>query len=309
MSETTTPAAGGENSEASLFDDIGQELEAEGNIVPRTEAEDDPEDNPDPEQEQEDDSEKITLKVNGKSVQKTMKEVIELAQKYSATEMKLETAKKEITEARAIKEKYTTQSGAIKDLLDVMKNGNIDMIHDFVDQRLGASQAWNKGVIDYVLKLWEQSKYTPEQKEAHENKKQLARMQQEHEERVKADAERAQQYQINQWTQHLDVEVPKALKEIGLPDSEFVRGHVLSTWRAALERGQTPTALAVANYVKSQLEASKLNYQGQPSRIAAMPSQPRPKATAESVSRRNGTAQPKETGYSSWDDWIRTRGK
>lgn len=304
MSDTTSAAnPGGEGSDATMFDEIGQQLQDEGNIVPGIE---NPEDDPDA-AEEDDGAERIALKVNGKTVHKTQKEIIELAQKYSATEMKLETAKKEITEAREIKERYTRQSDAVKELLQTMKLGNIDMIHDFVDERLGASAAFNKGVVDYVVKLYEQSKYTPEQKEAHENKKQLAKMRSEHEQRTKQDAERAQQYQINQWTQHLDTEVPKALKEIGLPDSEFIRGHIISTWRAALERGQQPTAIAVANYVKGQLEASKVSFGGQPQRLPAMPAQTRPRATAESVGRK--TNPQKETGYGSWDEWIKTRGR
>lgn len=298
-----------QSSEESAFDQIGKQVGADEEQDGFAPNDDNPDDDPDGSQDDEDDGEeKIALKVNGKTVHKTQKEVVELAQKYEATSMKLETAKKEITEAREMKAKYTSQSDAIKQLLNVMQNGDINTIHEFVDERLNGSQAFNKGVIEYVLQLWEHSKMSPEQKEAMENKKQLTKLRAQHEQQQKTEAQRAHEYEVNQWSQHINVEVPKALKEIGLPDSEFIRSQIISTWRAAMERGQTPTALAVANYVKSQLDASKLNYGGNPTKVAPMPVQTRPKATVESVGRKmNGKAQ--ETGYADWDTWKANRGR
>ena len=290
------------------LDELAKGLEQEGLISERSDDDqpepENPDDNPDAE---EDDSEKIALRVNGKTIQKTMKEVIDLAQKYEATSMKLDTAKKEITDARAVKQKYTEQSDAIKQLMQVMQKGDVDTMHDFVAEQLNASEAFNKGVIQYVLKLWEHSKMSPEQREGVENKKLLAKMRQAEEQRSKQDADRAFEYKINQWTQHIEAEVPKALKEVGLPDSEFIRGHIISTWRAALERGQNPTASAVAAHVKGQLEASKLLSGNQPTKVAPMPAQ-RPRATNESVGRTKA-APTQETGYGSWDEWVKTRGR
>lgn len=310
MSETISapaPAEGAAEAPISGFDEIAKQLEADG--IPPSNMSDEPDDNPDDDPDtadaEEDDGEKITLKVNGKNVQKSMKEVIELAQKYSATEMKLETAKKEITEARAVKEKYQTQSDAIKQLLTVMQKGDVETIHDFVAERLNASEQFNKGVIEYVLRLWEHSKMSPEQKEAHENKKLLTKLRQEQENQKKADADRAHDYAVNQWTQHLDTEIPKALKEIGLPDSEFVRSHIIQTWSAALNNGQNPTALAVANYVKGQLEAAKINF----GKADAVPTSTRPRATPEAVKRKSNGGREEPTGYKGWDEWRATRGR
>src|ERR1700733_3765280 len=192
VSTNTNVGVEGAAPPGSGLDELAQGLEQEG-LISQTSDDDmpepeNPDDNPDAE---EDDSEKISLKVNGKTVQKTMKEVIDLAQKYSATEMKLETAKKEITEARATKQKYTEQSDAIKQLMLVMQKGDVATMHDFVAEQLNGSEAFNKGVIDYVLKLWEHSKMSPQEKEYHENKKQLAKLRQQEEQRSKADADRA----------------------------------------------------------------------------------------------------------------------
>lgn len=253
---------------------------------------------------EEDDSEKISLKVNGKTEKKTLNEVIELAQKYQATEMKLEVAKKEITEARKMQEGIKEQQQAVKNLLGVLQRGDLETISEFVDTKLNAGAVFNKAIIQYALKLYEYEKMSPEQREHLENKKQVARYKQEAEDRQKQDAQREYQYKVNQYQEQIATEVPKALKEVGLPDTDFTREQLVSTWRAAIERGQTPTATAVAAFVKKRLEESKINFGQTKPAIPAVPQ--RPKATPKSVGMKT---EPAETGYVAWDSWLKTRGK
>jgi hypothetical protein len=145
---------------------------------------------------------------------------------------------------------------------------------------------------------------SPAQREDVENRKLVQKYRAEAEQRQQADQDRAFQYKVNQWSEHLNTEIPKAITAVGLPDSDFVREHIISVWRAAVERGQNPTATAVANYVKERLNAAKLG--GQPMPNVAQP-QGRRKATRESVGlNRNQNAQPQ---YTSWSEWQKTRGK
>jgi hypothetical protein len=246
---------------------------------------------------------KDTLKVNGKEITKPYSEIKEMAQKYSATEMKLETAKKEISEARQAKEQFAKREEAVRNLLAIIQKGDFETINEFASTTLGMGDNFNRAVIQYALKLYEQSKMTPEQKRAAENEKLISRYRQQEEERKRADEQRAFQYQVNQYEQHIAVELPKAIKQVGLPDNEFIREQVIITWRNAVEQGQTPTAAAVAAHVKDKLNKAKVSY----SPPAAKPvTQPRPVATRQSTGRMQQQA---ETGYKSWDDWIKTRAR
>lgn len=308
MSETNTPIVGVEGQPASTeasddaeYEGIIKQLDSEG-LTPSS-------DQDDPDQRTEDDEiddlePRVKLKVNGKIIEKTQDEVVKMAQLYSATEMKLETAKKEIEEARSTKRELQTQQNAVRDLLGVMQRGEIDKISEFVHEKLGAGDLWDKAIVQAALKLYEISKMSPEQRESLENKKLVTKLRAEAEERTKSEKQRAYDYEVNQWSEHINVEVPKAIKMVGLPDTAWVRSHIISTWRAAIERGQSPTAAAVANYVKKQLEESKMlgNNKVELKQVVT-----RPRATPSSVGHRNGKAE--DTGYIGWDTWLKTRGK
>lgn len=259
------------------------------------ETEGDPLDDPDSGEEQ------FSLKVNGKNIKMSRSEVIKNAQLYSATSMKLDQAKKEIEQARADQQHAKTQQEAVKSLLGVLQKGDFDTIAEFVKTHLGNGEAFDQGIIKYTLRQYEESKMSAEQREAIANKKMLQKMRANEEARKKSDQDRAQQLAVNQWSEHINTEIPLAIAAVGLPDSDFVREHIISTWRAAIERGQSPTAKAVAAYVKTRLDAAKMTM------TPAAPAEParRPKATPGSI----GNRRPAETGYSSWDDWKANRRK
>jgi hypothetical protein len=251
---------------------------------------------------------KDTLKVNGKTIEKNYSEIKEMAQKYEATQQKLETAKKEAQDARRMKTELTSQQDAVKQLLGVLAKGDIETVADFVDQKLNGGKAFNEAVIKYALKLFEHSKMSPEQREALENKKLIEKYRREAETNQKEQQQRQFEMQVNQWSEHIGLEVPKALKEVGLPDTQFVREHVITTWRNALERGQNPTAAAVASFVKKRLDESGINIGAQ--KAQAPQQQPRPRATPETTATRSRLQRQEPThDYMPYSEWQKTRGR
>lgn len=307
MSETTTPVVGVEGQPANAeagddteYNDIIKQLDSEG-LTPSSD-QDDP-DQQTPDDEEVDGEPKVKLKVNGKTLEKTQAEVVKMAQLYEATSMKLETAKKEIEEARTVKRELQTQQNAVRDLLGVMQRGEIEKITEFVTEKLESGDAWQKAIIRQALAFYEVAKMSPEQRKAYENEKLVAKLRAEAEERTKSEKQRAFDYEVNQWSEHINVEVPKSIKMVGLPDTAFVRDQIISVWRTAIEQGRTPTATAVANYVKTRLEESKLLGKAEVKQVV-----PRPRATPSSVGHRNGKAV-EETPYIGWEEWKRTRGK
>lgn len=249
--------------------------------------------------------EMITLKVNGKNIERTRSEVVKAAQLYEATEVKLEAAKKQLEEAKGLQAKVGEQQQLIRNIIGVLQRGDLDTIGEFASEYLNAGDVFNKAVVNYALKLYELSRMSPEQREAFENKRLLTKMRNEAEQRAKQDQERAYEYQVNQWSQHIAVEIPKAIAEVGLVDSPFIREHIVSAWRNAIERGQNPTATAVAQFVKERLDAAKISFGG--TQAPQVPQ--RRHATAQSVKRASGTAAPEPDSYVSFSDWQKSRGR
>jgi hypothetical protein len=249
---------------------------------------------------------KDTLKINGKEVEKTYAEIKADAQKYAATEIKLEQAKKQVEEAKQMQAQVAQHQQVIRNLLGVLQRGDLETIGNFAAEHLNAGETFNKAVIQYALKLYEYSKMSPEQREAIENKKLLQKMRAEAELRQKQDQERAFELRVNEWSEHIATEIPRAIKEVGLTDSAFVREHIVSTWRAAIERGQNPTARAVAAFVKQRFDEAKLG--GAPAPAAPV-IPPRRRATPESVGLKRSSGQPEQQGYMSFTDWQKSRGR
>jgi hypothetical protein len=302
MSESTSaPIEGADTASESDtgYEAIVDQLDKEG-FVPSAD-QNDPDQQTDGEEEPE--GERIKLKVNGKTIEKSYADVIKMAQLYEATNVKLETAKKEIESARATKAQFESQQNAVRQLLGVMQRGDIDSITEFVHEKLGAGDVWDQAIVKAALRMYEISKMSPEQRQALENEKLIKKYRAEAEERRKQDESRAFDLQVNQWSEYINVEIPKAIQTIGLPDTAFVREHIISTWRAAIERGQTPTATAVANFVKKRLDEAKML--GQPA--PKPPAVTRPRATRESVAGRN-RLNGSSGQYQSWSEWQKTRG-
>jgi len=242
---------------------------------------------------------KDTLKVNGKEVERTYSEIKAAAQKYEATSMKLEQAKKEVAQARDLQQQVQGQQQAVRNLLEVVKRGDIETIDNFSREYLGAGDGFQRAVIEYALRLYEYSKMAPEQRELLEHRKTIEKMQRDAQQRAQQDQYRAMEYEVNRWSEHIEAEIPKALKQVGLPDTNFVREHVIATWRAAIEAGRNPTAAAVSAFVKKRLEESRM----MPNAASEKPA-PR-RATRESVGlKTNGEDQ---SGYQSWSEWQKSR--
>lgn len=304
MSETTTASLADIPSDMSL-DDFHDSLEGESTEKPETDTDQEALATPEPEVEETDpDERKIKLKINGKTVEKAESEVIKMAQLYSATNIKLEQAKVEANKAKEMQGQVTQQQEAIKSILQVLQRGDIATIADFVAEHLNAGPQFEQSVIQYALKLYEMSRMSPAERELIDHKKQLAKFQRDAEERQKADADRSYQMRVNQWSEYLNAELPKAMTTVGLPDNEFIRQQIVQTWQAALANGQTPTAAAVAGYVKQQLEAANI-------RLSMPPATPgRPRATAASVAagqKSNGALKPQSEGYIAFSDYQKNR--
>jgi hypothetical protein len=249
--------------------------------------------------------EKIKLKVNGKVVEKSLNDVIKAAQMYEASAIKLEQAKAQAEQLKTMQGQVQQQQAAIKSVLEVLARGDIQTMAEFAEQHLNAGQVFNQAVIQYALQLYEYSRMSEEQREAADNKKLLAKLQRDAEERGRQDQQRLHEYRVSQWMEHLNVEIPKALATVGLPNNDFVRQQIIGTWRAALEAGQTPTAAAVAAHVKEQLQAANIRL------TQPMAPAPRQRATADSVARRaNGATPPSPASeYMNFSDWQKSRGR
>jgi hypothetical protein len=120
--------------------------------------------------------------------------------------------------------------------------------------------------------------------------------------REQQEQQRTFEYQVNQFTQHIETALPAAIKTVGLQNSPFEREQIVTVWRNALDRGQNPTMEAVAAHVKQKLEEAKM--------IGTQPTpqaQPqRPKATRQSVGIKN--AEPTEA-YTGFSEWRQNRGR
>lgn len=247
------------------------------------------------------------LKINGKEVERTYAEIKAAAQKYEATEIKLDQAKKQLEEAKGLQAKVGEQQNLIRNILGVLQKGDLDTVGEFVRNYLHAGDVFDQAIVKYALKLYEYDRLSPAEKEAYQNKLAVERYRKEAEERQRLDQDRAFEYRVNQWSEHIATEVPKAIAEVGLVDSPFVREHIVGAWRNAIERGLNPTAKAVAAWVKQRLEEAKVTFApAEPAPEKAPPQ--RKRATAESVGLRRGNgAEPQP--YMSFSDWQKTRGR
>lgn len=243
----------------------------------------------------------IELVVNGETITKTLDEVKSLARQYIASEQKLEQVKKQAADIKSQQAVIAKEKGAIKQLLEVFQKGDFDTMAEFAET-IKAGAQFKQGAIQFAMKLYEHSRLSPEQREHIESKRELEKMRQAHAHREKQDSDRAFEYQVGQWTQHIQVELPKAFKELGVPDTAFVREHAIATWKDAVERGQQPTALAVVAHVKARMEEARLLHAPTPTAT----SRQRPRATPQSVGKANGKDA---GGHINFTEWQKSRGR
>ena len=250
--------------------------------------------------------EKIALKVNGKTIHKTMAEVKEMAQKYEATEMKLETAKREIEQARKAQLELQKKDTAITDFLKTLAAGDIMTIAEFVEDHLKAGPAFKKGVINFAVKQYEYEKMTPEQRKAYDNEKLVNRYKAAEEARMKAEKDSQFNAQVEKFSQQIATDLPKALTTVGLPNNDYIRGQVIQVWENAIANGKNPTAEAVANHVKKTLEEAGINLNTGAKKSAPPPQ--RPKASPETAKKFAANNQDKKS-YIPYSEYRKQRGK
>lgn len=259
----------------------------------------------------EDPGETITLKVNGKEISKPMTEVIKLAQQAIAAGNIMEKVKAERADAQKGKQELNSMRTAVNTLVGLFEKGDFGTVADLFHQKAPQlGQAFEKGAIQYALKLYQLSQMAPDAREAHDAKRELERMRKENQTRTQREAKQQHEYHVNTIREQITKELPVALKQVGLPHNRVVTEYVLSTWKTAIERGQSPTLAAVAGYCKERMTKDGIiptqTTQAQPNYTNPNPAPfKRRTATPESVGARNN-AEP-EAQYMSMSDWKKSR--
>lgn len=249
---------------------------------------------------EDDGQERFEIKVNGKSMQMTVPELIKDAQMYHATNIKLDQAKKTIKEAEAHRRETDSVRTGMKTLLDFVQNGDFEQIEEFIERYSPEKQnEFNMGVIKHALKLHEYNQMPPEKREYIQTKKELDRIKKENESRTKSETDKAYNSKVEGFSQQLATELPKAITAAGLPDTAYIRNQIVNTWTQALSSGKIVDCATVVNFVKKQLtEANMLPKAGV--------QKAKPKATLESVGL---TGKTKAPAYKSWSDMQAERNK
>ena len=220
------------------------------------------------ETEQEDDDGLITLKVNGKQQELPLKEVIALAQKHIASEMTLDKTKEKLAQAAAereqlkVAEQRIRQSAAmIQQFINQLASDRPDVHAAFYNKLREINP--NAPTFEQVL-----HKYIEEQLEwnAKSNEEKL-QIQLQRERAFRENLLRQQQlakqqqahaYQVRQYWDHITTEAPKAMKQVGLPETKRNVARLAEVWQQLVRQGHNPTALEVAQAVKRERSDNNL---------------------------------------------------
>lgn len=246
--------------------------------------------------------EPITLTINGKDQSFTLEQVKAAARKELAGEGIFEKIKQEKEIFRQEQAKQTTTLNVMKQFATLLKNGDVRGMERAMKHYKIDTKPFYDGLGKFMLEEYEYEKMSPEAKEAHRAKSELALMKQQQQEEVQRRQQQEHQAQFQQISQHLEVETPKVIKAVGVPDTKIFRQQMLAVMTNEVQAGRpVPNLLAVAQYVKQQFIDAKLLPNGQP-QAAPVPRQ-RPKATAQSV----GMKQPESFEYESFEQMRRNR--
>ena len=186
----------------------------------------------------------IKLKVNGKEIEQPLSEVVKMAQLYQASEIKLENLKQQ-------KAQVDGQIQQVQALGKIMKSGNPEHISE-VFKMLGVD--FNKVAAQHVKKMFDLDMMPAEQKKAYQLEQQVKQLQAQQHQQNQMEQARIQQYHDQKAAEELQIEIPKALKEVNLQTSPEIIARIAQVWQSALRAGKNPTATQVASYVKGMIE-------------------------------------------------------
>ena len=187
---------------------------------------------------------KVKLKVNGREIEAPLADVIKQAQQYQASEVKLENLK----QAKAKVDQTLQQVQAMGNIL---KSGNPEQISE-IFKALGVD--FTKVAAKHVKQLFDRDMMPPEQRKQYELEQQVKQLRAQQEQQRQMEMARIQQYHDQKAAEELQIEIPKALKEVKLNTSPEIIARIAQVWQSALRAGKNPTAVQVASFVKQQVE-------------------------------------------------------
>lgn len=257
----------------------------------------------------------IKLKVNGKIIETTQEGVIELAQKYAASEKRLE-------EAKGVERQAHERLAAVDELIHTMRRASPAQASALM-REVGID--FDKLAIERAVELFDYENMPPEQRRAIELEQRERAFEME-QRRLQEQQQQAQAAQLTK--QHavaLEQAVPPALEEVGLPKSKYVLDRMTVIWKEAVDRKMIsePRSLDeyhrqarnVARYVKAEMQQhGMLNIAAMPADKLAETLGPRlqeviqtiNKARPQPVARRENIRRPAQqpkSGYIRASDW------
>ena len=187
---------------------------------------------------------------------KTVKKTAKQKMKMSEAKQKLgrfSHFENETNRTKATTERfYNERVKPLEDLVEQMKK-DPTLLHKFA-QHIGVD--FDKAALEHAKREVELAKMTPEQRELHATKAELARIKAEQ----TANKERAEQqqlsHQMRQEVTRIQTEVAAAATAANLPRDPATLQMMTAHMRAALNEGKAPDAKAAAEHVKNALEGS-----------------------------------------------------
>jgi hypothetical protein len=191
---------------------------------------------------------KVILRVNGKRVEATPEDVEALAQKYLASEQRLEKSKETIREAHQMRENVTAA-------MNEMNSGDTGRFVQTLIANGVKPELLQKYVIEIAAQMYDYEQMDPAARRAHDAEQEAARLRAEKESREAELKKRDEAYADSRASNFLMEEIPGALHAEGLPNTAPVIRRFAEVWSLAIQQGNPGvTAKQVARYVKKELE-------------------------------------------------------
>lgn len=191
--------------------------------------------------------ETFKMKVDGKEYDVPKEDVIKYAQQYVATQKRMEVMKSE-------KIKIDNYAKELDQVAGMLKSGKPEVIRD-IFKRLDVD--FDKIVIERARDLYAESQMPDSEKKTLKLQRELDEFKQRELFFKQQEHQRREQYNQQKAIEEISIEIPKAIKSVGLDDLPWVQQRIAQVWQAALSKNQTPTAIQVAQYVKKEVDEFK----------------------------------------------------
>ncbi|PJI40408.1 MAG: hypothetical protein CTR53_10380 [Ferrovibrio sp.] len=193
--------------------------------------------------------EEFTVKVNKKELKLKRDQVISLAQQAIAANDIMGRAKQEREQVQSDANKVKQIAAQFGQFVNAFKSGDPDTLERFAE-RIGVDL--QTIVISMASRYFEREQMSPEARKAMELERKLKYMEEQQQAQERDAQERKRRYEANRAKQHIDGELPEAIKKAGLPDNTATRRRIVELWLGAVQAGQDPTAHDVASWVKQE---------------------------------------------------------